>query len=524
MRHAALLLLSLLPSFPQGADQKGRLEGQVVNASTGQPLRKVDLVLLATSSASGKSTGAVTNPEGHFTIDGVEPGSYRLVARHDGFVLQEYGQKPGRRGETLTFGPGDRKRDIVIRLMPLGVIAGRVLDQDGDPIQQVEVSAMVFEYSSSGRRLAPRKSVSTNDLGEYRIFGIDPGRYYVSARPALLRGFGRTDPEAADDNYITSYYPGATDAAGAAALDLTTGQQLSGIDMTLRKTRAASIRGRAIKPAGGSGLTVGLMTVNDNNTQSSSSGVYDPEGKFELRGIAAGSHILFATSNVGDKLYMVRLPVEVRSTDIEGIELHLRPPMEAAGQVIVEGKNDVKLSQLSLNITGRVESHEAPVNADGTFTLKSLLPDVYLISMNPPSGLYLKAVRWSDADITASGLDLTDSAPTGQMTVVLSANAGEIEGSVEPAGPATVTLVPLSPPRMTPFFKTIRTTGDGRFVIRGVAPGKYKLFAWDQVNSDAVLYDPEFLKRVDSNGKTVEIKENGKESVQLKLIANAADH
>lgn len=523
-----LLLCSAPLLYPQASEQKCRLEGQVLNSLTGQPVRKVNLVMLPFRGGAGRNTGSVTDAEGRFEIAGIEPGSYRLIARRDGFVIHEYGAKgPGKPPETLTLGPGDEKRGLVIRLTPFGAIAGRILDQDGDPIQMLQVNAMVYGYTSSGRRLMLKSSTTTNDLGEYRMFGLDPGRYYVMVRPNAVRGLGgdRADDEG---SYIASYYPGTADANGAALLDLTGGQQLRGIDMTLRKTRAARIRGRVIKAAGMSSVTIGLISVTAGGGSSSDSvGLHDPDGKFEFHGIPPGSEILFATGNVGDKQYMARLPIEVGSTDIEGLELRPLPPAELRGRVRIEGRPDFNVAQLQLVLDTAMgeRTFASPVGADGTFLLTGMVPDIYHFSVINSQDLYLKAIRWGDGDITDHGLDLTGMPASASLEVILSANAGQIDGSVEneksePASSVMVTLLPVGPRRMKPFFKVAVTNARGQFLIRGVAPGRYKVFAWDEVNPDAVLYDPEFMQPFDSMGKNIEISEQGKETVQLKLIRN----
>jgi hypothetical protein len=166
---------------------------------------------------------------------------------------------------------------------------------------------------------------------------------------------------------------------------------------------------------------------------------------------------------------------------------------------------------------------------DGTFTLQGAEPAVYQVSAQAPQDLYLKAVRWADRDVTQSGVDLTQGAAESRLVVVMSANGGQIDGVVQDdqsvtVAAAMVTLVPSGAALTKSLFKLAPTGPGGHFQMQGIAPGSYKLFAWEDVDANQVMYDPDFLKPFDSQGKSIEISEGGKESVQLKLIKQAAAH
>lgn len=531
---SALPVLFLSAQTQPPADQKSALEGQVVNSATGEPLRKAHLTLrrvdasggeIGSSPAGASVVSAVTDAQGKFAFAGLEAGRYELIGRHDGFVEQRYGaRRRYRPGTPISLMAGEQKRDIVMRLAPFGSVSGRMVDEDGDPIPYVQVILLAFQYTSKGRQLIPNQSGSTNDLGEYRIFGVNPDRYYLKASPPNTV---RTAPDDLDgESYVTAYYPGVPDALSAAPLDVGPGQQLRGIDMALRQRRPVSIRGRAIKPAGAASMTLVLSTSDAAGTSTSMGvGIRDPDGKFQLQGVAPGAYSLIARTGVDNKPYSARVPIQVGSTDIEGIELHLAPAVDLTGQVRIEGKTEAKPARVFLDLEGQDSSAGADVKEDGRFGFYELGPDVYKISVRPPEGLYLKSVRWGDADITDSGLDLSAGAAAGELVITLSANGGEIDGSVEsdqsePAASTTVTLVPAV---SQAHFKMTTTDAQGHFRIRGIAPGSYKLFAWDDVNVSAVEYDPEFLKAFELMGQSVEISENAKEDVHLKLIRTPAE-
>lgn len=529
MRAGLLLLCSSLLLFAQSAPstaEKGVLAGKVLNSATGEPVRKAQVSLLDLAPArKGKAEspgggGLLTDAAGRFEFKALAPGAYALAASRDGFATPN--GLGAAKMQRITLAPGEEQRDVVVRLTPLGVISGRVLDEDGDPLRRIEVRTMVYRYSASGRQLSPRDGALTDDLGEYRIFDVQPGRYYLKAGSTESMGVS------ARESYGTSYYPGTPDSA-AAPIEVGAGQQVQGIDLTLRPTRVASIRGRVMNP--GSNLMVGLMKFTEAGSGTSSMGIDNRDGKFELHA-SPGAYVLTAGSTIGGQHYSAHLPIQVGTADMEGIELRLLPPMEIAGQIRVEGKTSDRLSHLYvvLESEGRTVMGMAGggPKEDGSFAIQGLEPGVYQVSAQAAEGLYLKAVRWSDRDVMQSGLDLTQGAAEGRLLVVLSAAGGQVDGVVEddrgaPAVSVTVSLVPSSGPRSKSLFKWAMTNPNGRFHMQGIAPGSYKVLAWEDVDSNQVMYDPDFLKPFDAQAQSLEMSEGSRKSVQLKLIKAAAE-
>jgi len=509
-----LLCTFLCAQTPPAAPQKCLLEGKVLNSVTGEPLRKAHVTLVNLTRTS--STHAVTGEAGGFSFADLEAGSYILSAQRSGFGAEKNGLGSVVR---LSLAAGEEKHDIVFRLTPLGAIAGRILDEDGDPIQ-VRVSALAYEYTRSGRQLVERGGGSTNDLGEYRIFGLQPGRYY-------LRAGGE---DRAEEAYASAYYPATSDPAAAAALELNAGGQLRGIDMTLHATRVTSVRGRAIMPPGCNDLEVGWTTVAAHGSSSHRTGVREQDGKFDLPGIPPGPFFLTAQCTAGDQRYSARVPLQSGGGDLDGIELRLLPPIELAGQIRIEGQTTARLSQIRVDLEPKSRSaaeRDHPVRQDGSFTFRNLEPDIYEVVLTAPDDLYQKTVRMGDREVSQAGIDLTAGA-AGKLLIVLSANGGEIEGAVEnddgqPAASAQVIMVPADAQRPKMFAKFADTSLSGRFRMRGIAPGDYKLYAWDHVDTNAALYDPDFLRPYESLAQSVQIAASGKQSVQLKLIKGPAE-
>jgi 5-hydroxyisourate hydrolase-like protein (transthyretin family) len=255
----------------------------------------------------------------------------------------------------------------------------------------------------------------------------------------------------------------------------------------------------------------------------------DEQGNFQMRGVAAGSYVLSANYMEGNKLYSARSPVEVGNSNVEGIELELRPPADIEGRVVVEGSNDAIATNLTVflqpkTIAPMTGGSNAVVKGDRTFKLTNIAAGEYDVNLSGlPGGFYLRAVRLGEQDVTDSGLDFSDGVPAAQLTVVINPNAGQVEGSVQnskgdPAAGVTVTLIPDTAHRQfTWMYKTANTDQNGHFTIKGVRPGEYRAYAWEELEPGA-QQDPDFVKLHETAGESVTVKEGSHESVELKAV------
>jgi len=522
MRFGAILLCAGLlaaQTQPAAQDQCG-VEGTVLNSATGQPVPRAVVTMQQmggfqrTPRPAQAPAAASSNAEGKFVFTGLAPGSYRIMAQRDNFQYI-----PPRNYEPVTLGAGDRKTGVAVQLTPLGAIAGHVQNEEGDALPNVSVNVMAYQYTQDGRQLLPRNGAQTNDLGDYRIFGIPAGKYVLRAATYM----GRQTP-GVDEVYVPAYYPGATDDSGASAVGLAAGQDVRGVDFTLRRVHGVTVRGHAAKPAGAQMVNVSLSS--NGAVGGINNGSNDAEGNFELRGVPPGAYILTARSMAGDKAYTAERAVQVGSSDIEGIEFTLAPPVDVSGVVRFEGTAPVKLSQVLIMLQATRQAGQAKVNDDGTFSIGRLAPAVYTARVNNVGQFFIKAVRCGTADVTESAIDLTGGAGC-DLTITLSGNVAQIEGQVQdgdekPAPNAFVTLVSAGS-RSSDLFRQAITDSAGHFKMNGIAPGGYRLYAWEEVDTNALQWDPEFIKPFEGKGQDVQVSEGDKGTVSLKVIGKAAE-
>jgi hypothetical protein len=511
-------------------------DGVVLNAVTGEGLRKAKLTLRVNVAGNPNNPApgarqtpaippavATTDAAGKFAFTGIQPGDYQMAVSRDGFINATFGlHDPSKKFEPLTFSPGDHRTGFTVKLTPYGAVAGRVSDPDGDPVQGLQVAAMKYRYTTRGRELAEVKNATSDDLGEYRIYNLEPGRYFLKVGPQLLQLRLNAEPA---DGYVPVFYPGVLEASAAAPVDLLAGQQVRGLGFTVRQHRQASIRGHVSAPAGAS-ITVGLMTMTENGSSSTSMGIGDKAGKFELTGIPPGGIWVTGSYNLNGEHAQTQVYLTVGTEDIEGVELRPMPPFEVPGTVRIDGTTTVTMSQLMIQLLGQSRIAAAWPKEDGSLLFTQVSPFVYRVGTGGFGDLYLKSAQWGTSDVTDSDLDLTAGVPPDtSLSVVLGTDGGQVEGHVtndrsEPCDSAVVTLVPAGSHRSAAFHKRTVTNEAGHFRIKGVAPGSYQIYAWDTVDTNAVMYDPDFLRPYAADGQSVEVAQNDKKDLNLKLILN----
>jgi len=523
---------------PLRPDQLCAIHGKVLNAATGEPLRKANLVLQSTeaprSGGMPASYTSATDAGGQFRMIDLEPGKYRLMVNRNGYVNMNYGAKaPTRPGTTLTLEQGQKMGPLEFHLTPHGVIAGRIVDEDGEPLAQVQVMPMRYRYGPQGKQLMPTGGSGTNDLGEYRIFGLAPGKYYLSA---THRGGGMFSEMAADrsgnsgpeEGYVATYYPGTTDPATATPVEVGPGAEVRGVDLTIAKGRTFRIRGRVINNTTAQGTPMVMLEpeVMFFSPRPHNTVARGPNNQFELRGVPAGSYTLAAMVNESGRNMAARQKIEVGNQNLENVTLTITPGQELSGEVTVEGSEKPQMTGWRLWLRpaeqGRFmygSESGGQVKADGGFTLNNVNPGRLHVNLTGlPDGYFVKSVRSGDQDLPDNVLDTTGGA-AGALRIIVSGKAGQIDGAVSGAAGATVVLIPEDPKRSEQFqnIKMVNTDQHGRFSLKSIEPGDYKLYAWEDVEPGSWM-DPDFMKPLASKGKAITIREGSRETAQVVAI------
>jgi len=519
------------------------LKGQVVDALSGEPIRQVALTLtivennaqLAERRDRPPRIRTTSDSAGNFLFRNLPPGRYQLQGEKTGYVMAAYSDRPGQIRTLLSGKPGQDLTGIVFKLIPQGVIAGKVLDEFGEPM--ANASLRLLRQMDYFPRIRDRFSGGgTNALGEYLIGDLPPGRYILFVEPnpgRSSRGAMLKQGQEEQDTYIPTYYPGTADAEAAASIQLGAGQQVRGIDVWLQKGRLYRISGQV------SGLEphrINLIPVSadEQAPRRPFQGIQnDRDGGFVISGVLPGEYQLMALrfAENGPPQYLGTSPVSVRNRDVEGLVVQSVPlgPISIAGRITMEESGGslsgagVGLQRLGPPVPFLTDGN-TKMQEDGVFTIENISPGKYSVNVSYPEGdtWYVKRITAGPTDVLRDGLDLTQSGTIAPLDIVISPEGGMIQGVVrEGDAPRAGACLTLFPETLTSGDQRLRrgTNSDesGQFVIRNVAPGNYRLFAWEQRFSFRDLEEQD-LQPYQSSSVRVRVEENASQRVEVPVI------
>jgi 5-hydroxyisourate hydrolase-like protein (transthyretin family) len=504
---ALLLLLSLLFLPQDKPPEKCSLSGTVLDSVTGEPLNKVALRLEPIGREATAAT-TISDAKGHFALVDLDSGAYRLRGTRGGYLEMVYGaRRPGNGGTIVRLDAGQTPSDLNFKLTPAGAIAGTIRDSDGEPIEDAGVYLGRIVYSNRGRpRLERTRSAYSDDRGEYRFHGLPPGKYYISVAANQSRwALGEVDRSASTgptEASVTTFYPGAPDSSTAFPVEVSAGARVAGIDVTLLRRRVVCVSGRVAMPSRAGRLVIELEGANAAmGNYSASTSAKNTAGDFQFCRVPSGSYVLSAYS----ESLSARVPVNVGPGDVNDIRLTLSPGAEIHGRVLADGqaKPNLRDVRFQIGVDGRNEV-SGSVSEDGAFTIRNWRQDHYDVGIPAaPRGFYVKSIRSGEADVLTNGLTVSGSG-TVPLEVVLSPDGGELSGLVldtnqQPAAGATVLLAPEQRSRLD-LFKSTTTDQRGYYQFTALAPGAYKLFAWDDVEPNE-WNAPDFFKDYEKQGE-----------------------
>src|SRR6266436_1532353 len=518
------------------------VSGIVVKLQGSVPLPSSTVRLQSVDDHTRTFTG-VTEASGRFLVNGIDPGRYRLRVIRNGYVTQEYGQRtPNDPGAIVALSPGQELKELLFRLLPSAVISGRIQNENGDLLPWVRVSALRATYRRGKRTLSSEVTVVTNDLGEYRLFGLRPGRYFLSAtyKPGQRLEPNEEDEDAADagkSGYVPTYYPGTPDPARATALTIKTGDEISSMDLVLEPTTVYNIRGRVNlfgprrNPNGVILVLEARSTGLGWSVPARQTIVDKPEGMFEIQGVLPGSYTLTAFLFEEGRRYQARQIADVTNIDAEGIQLTPLPGVDVRGQVIWDPKPSLEKDALILHVRPADSTFQfgaqARAASNGAFSLRDVTEGLYRLATSGQSqDCYLKSIRYAGMEVSDDEFNVIRGTQA-TLEVTISSRGARVQGTVKdanglPAAGVSVVLVPDEAHRQEfHLFKQQITDQYGRFDIRGIAPGDYKLFSWEQVEPNA-WEDPDFLKPFEPKGENVALQEGDGKSIELVAIRSAS--
>jgi Carboxypeptidase regulatory-like domain len=513
---AAVLLLAAvgvgLAQTPSRSDEKpASVEGEVRNSVSGMPIERAHLTLRRFHNGGWDKYGALTNAEGKFAIAGIPAGNYQVTLQRAGFVAPlEVARDP------VSLEPDEKKKDFKLKLVPVGSISGRVLDPDGEP-----VDALTVQAEQGGRA---QSTGMTNDRGQFRMGGLNPGTYRVRAVPQDLP----VPPEIRTDgtaevHYAATYHPAAVEDKGAARVRVGPASDVTGIDIRLVRVPIVRLAGKVSGiPEGAKNVGVQIMQANG----SQGAGV-KPDGSFEIWRLNPGKYNLRALYNhAGETMASGVIEVEVGDSDVDNLALTLLAPEQIHGRLDFddEGAQGTpkapppraprRIQLRELNGIGQMKIED--VSEDGAFTIPNVIPGKYLVRLTGYLA-YVKSVRLGETAGEGPVLDLNHGSGGAALTVTVSSAYGEIGGSVQnDKGPAAGARVELWNANSLEITANVASQADGTYRIQSVAPGKYKLLVVEESETHTIASEPD-SDDFDERAETVEVLPGQAVTRDLKL-------
>lgn len=558
---------------------KGRIRGRVIAADTGAAMRRVQVRL---SGSDVMTKTMLTDAEGRYEFTDLPASRFTISATKAGFVNVQYGQtRPFEAGKTIELTEAQvlDKADIV---MPRGsVISGRIVDEFGEPITDASVSAMRSVWSGGRRRLqSAGRSAMTNDLGQFRIFGLPPGDYYVSAsyrggtemmamEMGFAASFGGPQPavSAPTSGYAPTYYPGTTSGPDAQKIALGIGQEMHGADFALAAVKLVKVTGTAMRsdgrPAEGAMVTLLPRTSETGFFMLERGARVDKNGMFTISSVAPGEYnlqvrgmnIMVASSGDtvtvrttiagvgggggGDEAEFATQPIVVTGEDVTNVAVVTAKGATASGRVTFEGAAPPQsLSGIRVTTAGAdsdflsIAFPGAPggtppgaVKDDGSFELRGLAGSRLFRVTGLPQGWMLKSVRVEGTDVIDTGFEFKAGAAVTGVDIVVTSRTTDVSGTVtgangQPAKDYTVVIFPDDQSRWTlPSSRYVfgtRPDQEGRFRARNLPAGDYLAVALEYL-AQGEWGDPDVLQRLKGKATRFTLNEGDSKTLNLTL-------
>ena len=542
-------------AFPESsATAHALLEGIVTRDPGSEPVKKALIELIAESQNDGANYTALTAADGSFRMENIKPGRYRLFVERTGYqeIDKHHRHTEGR---VLTLTAGQEVKDVAIILQAAAVVEGRVTDEDGDPLAEAQVAVLRQTFVQGHSHWEQSGAERTNDLGEYRIAGLAPGKYFVAVTPppdfrSLIETAGNAPGAssragAASEKpaplvYQTTFYPGTRDRAQATPIPLHAGDDFPA-NFSLTPSPSLTIRGSVVNLPPGSSAAI-LLQSKDFNLVLSGAEMHK-DGSFEIRDVSPGAYNIVATVDNVAVPMMARQSLQLAES-VEGLRLSPQSGGAIRGRLRMEPgansrpdpsqfflllhslaeENDSNDDSFGAVTMGGGFSNLAHVSGDGSFSWKDVPPGTYSVQISDVSAMpdwFLKSATSDGHDATDSGISVGGGAIT--LDLMASANGGTIDGVAgnqddEPVADAVIVAVPEARFRNhQDRYRKAVSDQSGHFSLRGLPPGDYTLFAWQSIDGEP-YYNPEFLRNYEDRGKAMRVREGNRVSVQLKAI------
>jgi hypothetical protein len=508
------------------------IRGRVLDAGTGRPLSRVEV---RAGSGQGPVASGLTDGEGKYDLADLPAGTYTVIATKANYVRTAWGeQRPEGPGKRIAIADGQHLENINLSLKRGGVVTGRIVDEFGDPVTDVTVTAMRYQYIQGSRRLVPGgRFGQTNDIGEYRIYGLSPGQYFVSA--TLRNQMGPMTDVVDRAGYAPTFYPGTGNVAEAQRVTIAAGQTLPNITLSLLPIRTVKVSGVALD-SDGKPLVNGMVAVMQRLIalpMGVNMAPVKPDGTFVLTNLTPGDYTLRTNAPNGDS---ATVDITVTGVDLSDLVLVVTKPSIVRGRIVFVGGADATAPPVPTTLdlgAWREWALAQPVRIgarikdDGTFEM-SVAPGHVQVRVAPtPANAdrpwRLNRVLLNGVDVGDSGIDVPPNGTIENVTVEMTNHIGEASGRVTDADgnlvrDCFVIVFAQDPARwtiQTRYLSASRPALDDLYHAQ-LLPGDYYAIAMNDVEANAWT-DAEFLAQVRDRAAKFSIADGESKTLDLRL-------
>ena len=508
----------------------GIIEGSVLNEITREPMKKVQVALIGLASLT-----AATDAEGHFAFKDLAAGDYTIRAAPNARF-----QRPGgHETRTVHVGADDHVTGVSLTVTPPGAVSGRVLDDEGSPMQHCFVSVVSMQ-KQRGRAMAMQRGGSQTDAsGSYHIDDVEPGRYYVTARcnqqtplPHPLMDRGSVDVPML--RYAPLIFPGSTTLTGATLISVAAGATVSGIDFRMTPAQGVTVKGRVTGVDAESvqgRISVMLRPRGEVQFFGLDQGArFDPKtGIFQFTNVLPGSYDLTASADADNQEFYTKAPLEIGSAPPDPLELALAQLPAINGAIRIDGDSPIPLQQMQVSLLPlqpppmRMPPPNTQVKEDGSFHFDAVAPVKCQLAVNGPA--YIKSVMLNDQEVSASGFDVPPGSAVATLKIVLGTKWAQIDGAITgrselPQGGRVSGVLWRDGDQgeMGQWNRGFFVDPQGHFNLQNIAPGKYHACAIASPQPWLFFQNPQYLEKLAGKCDTVDLQEGARATLQLSVI------
>ena len=561
MKIWVAVLAFCICAWPQSKPdvQPATVQGRVVAAEDGKPLKSARVSLLPLDESLPHSYAQSSDADGNFAFQAVTPGRYRFVVRRPGYVAQSYRATSGNPAN-LSLASGQHLDKVLFRMVRAAAIVGKVVDDSDEPVSGVQVEALLkAKVQGTGMRggaqLVPIGMAASNDLGMYRIYGLAPGKYYVAAIDSGLPNFSdmnlmsggvamgldTAQDEIGLNKFPPTFYPGTTQPSQAQIVEVKADDEIR-IDFLLQPIKMHSVSGR-VTTTSGVPLSDAMVRLRPKEIFGLFSGMEamakaDSQGQFSVQNVAPGSYVLSA-GTFGERHRLEgTVPVEMIDADLSNIHVIASAGITLRGRLVTDNGRPIPTSKdISVSISSVEDEFDegggyAEVKPDGTFVSSEVRPGIYAAQVSGlPEGWILSSVRFSNQEVLDSGFKVAAGSEASKLELIVSRSAAQISGTVfskhtplggakifyvrEEAGPSYAVTSGSSAIELP----SVEADQNGQFSIKNLRPGKYYLLASAHLTEDISSDEPD-EDEIRNKGEAIELRAKETKQVTLQVADN----